>query len=286
MALLFLFLLMSLPLLSLLYLFPKFIKNKSQFDPPGPRGLPFIGNLHQIDQSHLHTYLWNLSKSYGPVLSLQFGFIPAITVSSASLAKEVLKTQDIIFCSRPTLFGQQKISYNGLEVIFSPYNEYYREMRKIFMVHLLGPKRVQSYRYIREEEVSSAMKTIFGLALTSKQVNLSEITKSVASTIVMRVGFGKRYQDGHERKEVLRLLLEVQAMMANFFVSDLWPGLPFAGLADRLLGKTDRLERCFQYFDLFYQKLIDEHINRNDKTSHEEEEDFIDILLRLKKDQL
>lgn len=286
MALLFLFLLMSLSLLSLLYLFPKFIKNKSQSYPPGPRGLPFIGNLHQIDQLHLHTYLWNLSKSYGPVVSLQFGFIPAIAVSSASLAKEVLKTQDIIFCSRPTLFGQQKISYNGLEVIFSPYNEYYREMRKIFMVHLLGPKRVQSYRYIREEEVSSAMKTIHGLALSSKQVNLSEITKSVASTIVMRVGFGKRYQDGHERKEVLRLLLEVQAMMANFFVSDLWPGLPFAGLVDRLLGKTDRLERCFQYFDLFYQKLIDEHINRKDQTSHEEEEDFIDILLSLKKDQL
>lgn len=183
------------------------------------------------------------------------------------------------------MFGQQKISYNGLEVIFSPYNEYYREMRKTFMVHSLGPKRVQSYRYIREEEVSSAMKTIHGLALSSKQVNLSEITKSVASTIVMRVGFGKRYQDGHERKEVLRLLLEVQAMMANFFVSDLWPGLPFAGLVDRLLGKTDRLERCFQYFDLFYQKLIDEHINRKHQTSHEEE-DFIDILLRLKKDQL
>nr|XP_043618347.1 cytochrome P450 83B1-like [Erigeron canadensis] len=286
MTFLFICLLVSLPLIFLIYFLPKFIKNESSnCNPPGPRALPIIGNLHQIDQLNLHTSLWNLSKSYGPIVSLRFGSIPAIVVSSASLAKEVMKTQDLIFCDRPSLIGQQKVSYNGMELIFSPYNDFWKGMRKIFMIHLLGPKRVQSFRSIREDEVSNSMKKIHELALLSKQVNLSEIMKSVTSTIMMRVGFGKRYQVGHERKEILQLLLEVQAMMADFFVADLWPSLPFAGLIDRLLGKTDRLEKCFQYFDVLYQELIDEHLNSQIAKSHDEE-DFIDILLRLKKDQL
>ena len=235
MALYFTFLILCLPLLYLIYILSKIIKTESQFHPPGPRGLPIIGNLHQIDHLNLHTSLWNISKTYGPIVSLQFGFIQTITVSSASLAKEVLKTQDSVFCSRPLLHGQRKLSYNGLDV-FSPYHEYRREMRKIFMAHLLGPKRVQSFSYIREDEVSNGMKTIHGLALSSKKVNLCEITKRVASTIIMRVGFGKRNQDGHESKEVLRQLTELQAMMANFFASDLWPGLPFVGWIDKLSG--------------------------------------------------
>ncbi|KAI3759205.1 hypothetical protein L6452_06830 [Arctium lappa] len=286
MDLLFQFLLLSLPLLSLLYLVPKIIKNKSRFSPPGPLGLPFIGNLHQINPSSLHTSLWQLSKSYGPIVFLNFGFIPAIVVSSPSLAKEVLKTQDLIFCSRPSLLGLSKVSYNALDVIFSPNNKNWREMRKVFVLHLLGPKRVPPFRHNREDEVSSAMKNIHGLALSSKHVNLSEIMKSVTSNMMLRVGFGKRYQDGHEREEVLRLINEVQVVSADFFVSDLWPGLPFVSLVDRLLGKVDRVEKCFDYFDSFLQKLIDEHVNPQNPNSHEEEEDFVDILLRLKKDRL
>ncbi|KAL7603519.1 hypothetical protein Lser_V15G18615 [Lactuca serriola] len=281
MPVLFVFLLLSLPLI---YLLLKLIKKRSRFSPPGPLGLPFIGNLHQIRRSSLHTSLWQLSQSYGPIVSLNLGFIPAIVVSSASVAKEALQTQDIIFCRRPSFVGTNKLSYNDRDVTFSPYNEYWREMKKIFMLHLLGPKKVESFRYIREDEVSSAMKKIHELILSSKPVNLSELLKSVACTIMMRVAFGKSYQHGYDIKEVIRLLSEVQALLVDFFVSDIWHGVPFVGLVDRLLGKMNRLDECFNYFDVFYQKLIDEHINSGNFMSNEEEQDFVDILLRLKED--
>ncbi|GKC09368.1 cytochrome P450 71A1-like protein [Tanacetum coccineum] len=136
------FLLVSLPILCLLYLIPKIIKSKSKssdryqlHSPPGPRGLPFIGNLHQIDKSNLHTSLWSLSKSYGPVVSLKLGFIPAVVVSSANVAKEILKTQDLTFCSRPSFHGLKRVTYNGVDVALSPYNQNWKEMRRIFTVY-------------------------------------------------------------------------------------------------------------------------------------------------------
>ncbi|KAI3777474.1 hypothetical protein L1987_47274 [Smallanthus sonchifolius] len=284
----FLFLL-SLPFFSLLYILPKIIKNKSKLNPPGPRGLPFIGNLHQLDKSSLHTSLWNLSKPYGPIISLRFGFNSAVVISSASLAKEVLKTQDLIFCGRPLFIGQQKITYDGIDIAFSPYNEHWREMRKIFTLHLFSPKRVQSFKYIREDEVSSVMKTIHDLALSSKTVNLSEMMKKLTSNIMMRVSFGKRYQDGHESTKVFRLLNKLQAYLVDLYVSDIWPGLPFVGLVDRLMGKMNRLEKCFQDLDSFYQQLIDERLVNNQKhkpyEEDKDEDDVIDILLQLVKDK-
>nr|ADO16182.1 cytochrome P450 mono-oxygenase [Artemisia annua] len=287
------FLLASLPILYLLYqLTPKIIKNKSKSNvhgqfrsPPGPHGMPFIGNLHQIDKSNFHISLWSLSKSYGPVVSLNLGFIPAIVVSSASVAKEILKTQDLTFCSRPSFHGLQRVSYNGLDVALSPYNKNWKEMRRIFTVYLFSPKRLQSSRFIREDEVSLAMEKIHGLALSSKHVNLSEIAHIVMSNMVTRIGFGKRYEDGYESKEILRLLHELQATLTNYFISDLWPDFPLVGLIDRLLGKFYRLEKCLQGLDSF-TKLIDEHLDAEYSKPNEEHEDLIDILLQLRNGQL
>ncbi|KAJ0819592.1 putative cytochrome P450 [Helianthus annuus] len=278
--------LLSLPVLSLLYIL---LKKKSKLNPPGPPGLPFIGNLHQLDLSSLHTSLWNLTKPYGPIVSLRFGFNSAVVISSASLAEEILKTQDLIFCSRPSFIGQRKLTYDGQDIAISPYNEHWREMRKIFTFHLFSPKRVQSFRHIREYEVSTAMKTIHDLALSSETINLSKMMKNLTTTIMMKVCFGKKYhcRDGLEIKKVLGLLNEVQAYLVDLYVSDIWPGLPFVGLVDRLTGKMNRHDKCFRDLDSFYQKLIDERLNtQKDKSYEEDEDDLIDILLQLVKDRM
>lgn len=85
-----------------------------------------------------------------------------------------MKTHDLEFVGRPSLTGQQKLSYNGLDLVFAPYNEYWREMRKICVLHLFNSKRVNSFRAIREDEVKMMIQKIFKLGCEGKVVNLSE----------------------------------------------------------------------------------------------------------------
>ncbi|XP_034697223.1 cytochrome P450 71B22-like [Vitis riparia] len=103
-----------------LFLLWKHRVNGGKLLPPGPPGLPLIGNLHQLERSATHRYLWHLSKQYGPLMFLRLGFEPILVVSSPRTA-EVMKTHDPEFSSRPSLLALQKLSYNGLDLAFASY---------------------------------------------------------------------------------------------------------------------------------------------------------------------
>ncbi|GJN37161.1 hypothetical protein PR202_gb26087 [Eleusine coracana subsp. coracana] len=111
--------------------------------PPGPAQLPVLGNLHQLDTLP-HRSLRDLARQHGPVMLLRLGTVPAVVVSSAEAAREVMKVHDADCCSRPASPGPRLLSYDLKDVAFAPYDEYWREMRKLFIVELLSMRRVKA----------------------------------------------------------------------------------------------------------------------------------------------
>ncbi|KAJ9559978.1 hypothetical protein OSB04_005138 [Centaurea solstitialis] len=275
---------LSATLVSFLFLLTKFrwfLSKKTLPLPPGPPGLPIFGNLFQLETSNLPDHLWRLSKRYGPLMSLRLGRIQTLVVSSAEMAKEILKTNDLVFCTRPVLTGQQKFSYNNKDVAFSPYNEHWRQMRKICTLHLFSSKQVKSFCSVREEEVFGMIDTIKSRTASKQVVNLSETLMMLTSNMISRVAFGKRLYvyDGEEMevKRFHQLLLECQSWFLSYLYRD---HFPLMGWLDKLNGSIARLDKNFNDLDDFFQRLIDEHLHRNkpDKSR----DDIIDILLRLK----
>ncbi|KAD6119239.1 hypothetical protein E3N88_10510 [Mikania micrantha] len=251
--------------------------------PPGPPGLPVIGNLHQLDMtSNLSDHLWRLSLHYGPLMSLRLGHVQTVIISSAEMAKQVLKNNDLIFCSRPVSTGQQKLSYGSKDIALSPYSEYWRDMRKTCTLHLFSTKQVNAFRPVREEEVFDMIDSIKTRFANKHVVNLSELLMILTSNMISRMAFGKRSSDYNDEKQmtgVHGLLLQCEAMLGCFLYRD---HFLFMGWLDILNGSMARLEKNFKDVDEFFQKLIDEHVNSN--KPNDMQEDMVDILLKLKQE--
>ncbi|XP_054856200.1 cytochrome P450 2J2-like isoform X2 [Eublepharis macularius] len=83
----------------ILYLFWKTVRPKKF--PPGPKRLPFLGNLFQINIRNPLKDLDKYAQKYGPIFSLYAGGKPFVFVQGFSLVKEVLLTKGMEFAGRP-----------------------------------------------------------------------------------------------------------------------------------------------------------------------------------------
>ncbi|GMN24905.1 hypothetical protein TIFTF001_040638 [Ficus carica] len=251
--------------------------------PPSPPKLPLIGNLHQFG-SLPHQSLWELSKKYGPVMLFQLRNVPAVVISSAEAAKEVLKVHDLESCSRPPLHGARKLTYNYLDVAFSPYGEYWREIRKICVVELFSMKRVQSFESIREEEITNMINSISRHSLSSPNspVDLTEKLFAFTASFIFRIAFGTSFEGtDFNRNKFYELVHAAEATMGGFCAAEYFPYVGW--IVDWLSGLNRRREKVFHQLDSFFQKVVDEHLNPGRTKS--QQDDIIDVLLKIIKEQ-
>ncbi|XP_022966921.1 cytochrome P450 71B19-like [Cucurbita maxima] len=247
--------------------------------PPSPPKLPIIGNLHQLGKLP-HRSLWRLSQLYGPIMSLNLGRIETIIISSTETARALLKTHDLQSCNRPQTHAMKKFTYNFLDLGFSPYNDYLREMRKICMLEFFSMKRVLSYKPIREQEVCLLIESISQSASCGAIVDLSEKSIALTTGVIFRIAFGKPFEgDGfHE------LISEVEALMGSYSASEFFP-VPFVGeVFDWFSGREARIEKVFNEINALFQKVIDEHLCP--ERPKPEQDDIIDVLLAIGKKQV
>ncbi|XP_022956399.1 cytochrome P450 71B2-like [Cucurbita moschata] len=248
--------------------------------PPGPPKLPLLGHLHLIG-SLPHRSLSQLSKKYGPVMLLQLGSVPTIVISSAAAARELFKFHDLASCSRPLLTGSGRFSYNFVDLNLSPYGERWRELRKICMLQLFNPRRVESFQEIREEEVGRLVNSISQSSSSSSPIDLSDKLYSLTANITTRVAFGSIFSGGKlDDEHFQHVMRRAVAAIGSFSMTDFIPS--FGWIIDRLNGVHERLEKSFAEMDAFFQHVVEDRINF--KKSSKNEENIVDVLLRMERE--
>ncbi|MED6138668.1 hypothetical protein PIB30_076568 [Stylosanthes scabra] len=219
-----------------------------------------------------HECLRNLASKYGPLMHLKLGEISNIIVSSPEMAQEIMKTQDLNFCDRPNLLFPRIIAYNRTSVVFGNYGDYWRHVRKICTMELLTTKRVQSFRHIREEEVSELVKEIS--QSEGSIFNLTQKIFSMTYGIAARAAFGKKYS---YQEAYISSIEEALNLAGENFIGDLYPSIR---VVLEMMSRTKaKLEELHIKTDKILQDIIDDHRNRRSGKCEEEGEDLVDVLL-------
>lgn len=249
--------------------------------PPSPWKLPIIGNLHQLGLL-AHQSLHKLSMKHGPLMFLKLGQVPTLVVSSSKMAREIMKTHDLVFASRPVLKASHTVLFGNNDLAFAPYGEYWRQMRKICVTHLLSMRRVQLFQAAREKEVAHLMDKIVSHASSHpfKALNMSQLLFCFTNDMLCRAILGEFSRDQEGRNETfLEMIEENMILFSGFNLEDYFPSL---GWLTSLLGLDERAKRNFRRWDGVLSQMIEEHKNKKD--GNLKDEDFVDVLLSLKKD--
>ncbi|XP_058079046.1 cytochrome P450 98A2-like [Magnolia sinica] len=250
--------------------------------PPGPRPWPVVGNLYDIKPVRFRCFSeW--SQTYGPIMSVWFGSTLNVVVSSSELAKEVLKENDQQLADRPRSRSAAKFSRDGQDLIWADYGPHYVKVRKVCTLELFSPKRLESLRPIREDEVTAMIESIYRDCNSpdkfGKKVVVKNYLSAVAFNNITRLAFGKRFvnsegimdEQGIEFKAIVSngLKLGASLAMAEHIQWLRWM-FPLEEEAFAKHGaRRDRLTKA----------IMDEHTVAREKSGAKQH--FVDALLTL-----
>ncbi|TVU26454.1 hypothetical protein EJB05_29001, partial [Eragrostis curvula] len=224
-----------------------------------------------------HRAMRDLARRHGPVIFLRIGEVPTVVPSSRQAAREVMKTHDTAFASRPLSVTLEPITNGGRDIIFAPYGEHWRQLRKIAVTELPSTRRVLSFRRIREEEVAAMLRAI--VAAAAHPVQLRTRLTNLVSDITVRAVVGDRC---NESDLFLRQVERANELAGGFNPADLWPS---SRIVRRLSSAARHGEELRTTVFRILDGIIKQHLERLDGGgAGGEAQDLLDVLLKVQRD--
>ncbi|XP_056393972.1 cytochrome P450 2F2-like [Hyla sarda] len=246
--------------------------------PPGPKALPFLGNLHQLDTKYLVKSLQELSNKYGPVFTIYLGPQPNVVLFGYKAVKEALVEQADNFSGRGDFPAVYRFT-QGNGIAFSN-GEKWKVLRRFALVTLrnfgMGKRSVEE----RIQEEAQFMLEEFRNT-KQKPFDPTFFLSRAVSNVICSIVFGDRFQ--YEDKRFLSLL---QFINDNFqVISSGWGKLYniFPGIMNHLPGPHNRIFKNFENIKSFLLEIVKDHENT---LQPECPRDFIDcFLIKMQKEK-
>ncbi|XP_051908128.1 cytochrome P450 2K1-like isoform X2 [Hippocampus zosterae] len=213
-------------------------------EPPGPRPLPLLGNLLQLNLNGPHQTLLQMSKKYGPVFTFYMGPNKVVVLAGYKTVKEALIQHAEEFGEREPLNTAKEVKLEH-GVLWNN-GESWKEMRRFTLTNLrdfgMGKKACEDKIIEECQHLLEVFKNFRGEAFDTQQpVNYA------VSNIICSLVFGSRfrYDDPAFTAMVQRTSRSIQIvggpslLLYNMFP---WLGKLFSSAREELhnLGKANR----------------------------------------------
>lgn len=200
--------------------------------PPGPRGLPFIGNLHQAPKSYPWRTYAEWHKKYGPVFSLPYGLETIIMIGTQKAAQDLLNNRSNIYSSRPRMPMVGECVSRGNRSLILPYGNKWRAYHRL-QGSFLSPRMSDTYRELQDLESKQLVKEFL------TQTDFSDRFHRYSSSLTFALAYGKRMPSGDEPEVtgVDKIMSSLNAVFIKMWIVD---SLPFLNVLPKLLAPWKR----------------------------------------------
>lgn len=189
--------------------------------PPGPPGLPIIGNMHQIPRNPWKQFKeWH--KIYGPIFWLKVGQMTIILIGSHQAAKDILGKRTAIYSSRPRMIVAGECVARDLDTGLMPYGPKWRRFHS-FQSSFLNSRKCQLYRPLQD----LGSRHLFNLLSSN---NFKHEFYRYSSSLMFSLIYGRRLVRGDEveLEQMERLITTIydKTSLGNWLV-DVFPILNY-----------------------------------------------------------
>ncbi|XP_033621698.1 cytochrome P450 2B4 [Fukomys damarensis] len=246
--------------------------------PPGPRPLPFLGNLLQMDRKGLLKSILQLREKYGDVFTVYLGPRPMVMLCGTETIREALVDQADAFSGRGTIAAVEAV-FQGYGVVMAS-GERWKALRRFSLATMrdfgMGKRSVEER--IQDEAqclVEELRKSQGGL------IDPLFLFQSITANIICSIVFGKRFD--YKDRQFLRLLdlfYRTFSLMSSFSsqVFEL-----YSSILKHFPGTHREIYKNLQEINTFIGHSVEKHRETLDPSTPR---DFIDsYLLRMEKDK-
>lgn len=155
--------------------------------PPGPRGLPIIGNTLQLPTTDdVSGVIIDWAKKYGEIFRIQLGMTDYIYLNTPEAVKELMDKKSNIYSSRHAMPMALDTVSDGNRMLFMPYTKQWRDLRKI-MHSILTSTQAVNYQPIQMFETKQMC-----VDLLQSPEQAYHHTRRYTTSVVMQVAYGHR----------------------------------------------------------------------------------------------
>lgn len=181
----------------------------------GPRGLPVVGNIHQIRSNAAEQYRrW--AKQHGAVYQIMLGNVPVIVVNSAKAAREIFGANSQALASRPEFYTFHKVvsSTAGTTVGTSPFSESLKRRRKGAASALNKPS-VSSYVPLIDNETRDFVREFVEYGDEGRaKVDPMPMIQRLSLSLALTLNWGVRMKSQDD--ELFHEITEVEEEVSKF----------------------------------------------------------------------
>ncbi|KAF8143554.1 cytochrome P450 [Mycena galopus ATCC 62051] len=153
--------------------------------PPGPKGLPLLGNIYDVPEKQAWLAFIEMSQKYdSDIISLNLMGTTVIVLNSATSIQTLLEDKSIIYSNRPSFpMVNDLVGYNW-NFGFMPYGPKWKQHRKIF-VQQFQPSQMLFHRPL---ELKAARVLLQRLLETPTK--FEQHLRHMAGTVILSTAYG------------------------------------------------------------------------------------------------